>query len=159
MAIGCPSLNSHILHLKRCIAANYYLPLLQDAVNLVRLHLIDCDTDVPPQISIKLARLETLVGVNSYSWEGDASQIFDTFTLPALHTLHISGELLGTDPISSLNLLVARSGCKLQAVLVTGNRSFWQGSFRAAFPSIPNISFDAQYNWYSEERRGTRDAF
>ncbi|KAJ7641173.1 hypothetical protein FB45DRAFT_1053751 [Roridomyces roridus] len=139
--------------------ADYYLPLLHGAANLVRLNLIDCSTDIPLESSVILERLETLVLLKTYSWEGDASQIFETFTLPVLHTLHISGALLGTDPINSLNLVVARSGCKLQAVLVAGKCGSWEESFHAAFPSIPDIAFDSQYNWYSEERRGNRDAF
>ncbi|KAJ7641197.1 hypothetical protein FB45DRAFT_862445 [Roridomyces roridus] len=90
--------------------AKYYLPLLQDADNLVRLNLIDCDTDVPLQSNIiRLDRLEMLVIVHSYL-TGTASALFETFTLPTLHTLHISGKILGPDPNGSLNLLVAHSG-------------------------------------------------
>ncbi|KAJ7641194.1 hypothetical protein FB45DRAFT_1021963 [Roridomyces roridus] len=55
---------------------NYYLPILQEAVNLVRLHLIDCDTDVPPQTNVKLDQLQTLVLVRPYEdVEGAACQI------------------------------------------------------------------------------------
>ncbi|KAJ7641195.1 hypothetical protein FB45DRAFT_1053764 [Roridomyces roridus] len=133
-----------------------YLPLLQDAVNLVRLHLIDCDTDVlPPQCSVKLDRLETLVVVSTFSWDSGASQIFETFILPALRTLHVSGTFLGEDP-RSIAPLLTRSRCKLQEVLVARECKFSETAFRAAFPSIPNIIFDGEYSWSA--RRHLRNA-
>ncbi|KAJ7641190.1 hypothetical protein FB45DRAFT_1053763 [Roridomyces roridus] len=133
-------------------SANYYLPILREAVNLVTLYLIDCETDVPPQSSVKLDRLEMLVLGGSYV-EGVASQIFEAFTFPALHTLHISAQLLGKDPKGLLTPFITRSGCKIQELLVTGVCDFFEESFHAAFPSIPNITFDAEYDWYTEEQR------
>ncbi|KAJ7641193.1 hypothetical protein FB45DRAFT_899613 [Roridomyces roridus] len=137
---------------------NNYFSLLQGAVNLVSLHLIDCGTDVPLQSSVKLARLELLVIVDLYS-DGSVSKIFETFTLPALHTLHMSAGVLGQDPEGLLTPFVARSGCKLQDVLITGVCHFPKESRRAAFPSIPNITFDRDYGWYTEEKMQLRRGF
>ncbi|KAJ7641203.1 hypothetical protein FB45DRAFT_353598 [Roridomyces roridus] len=128
-----------------------YLPTLLSAVNLIRLHLIDCDPDAASQGSIVLDQLKMLVVVNSYPSNG--SQILEMFTLPALHTLHMSEQLLGQDPSSALNPLITRSGCKLQEVLIARACNFSEESFRAAFPSIPNVTFDSQYNWYTEARK------
>ncbi|KAJ7641166.1 hypothetical protein FB45DRAFT_999956 [Roridomyces roridus] len=138
--------------------AKYYLPLLQNAVNLVRLHLIDCGTDVPPGSSVKLARLEMLLMVDFYS-DGSTNKLFETFTLPALRTLHMSAALLGQDPEGLLTPFIARSGCKLQEILVTGSHGFSQEYFRAVFPAIPSISFERQCIWYTEEKRELRRGF
>ncbi|KAJ7641161.1 hypothetical protein FB45DRAFT_353093 [Roridomyces roridus] len=123
--------------------ANYYLPLLQDAVNLVRLHLIDCDTDVPPQRILKFDRLETLVLVSSYLL-GSASQIFETFTFPALHTLHVSGEFLGGDPASSIAPLLIRSRCNYKKFSSQGNVVFRRSLF--VRPSPPSRTLRLREN-------------
>ncbi|KAJ7641229.1 hypothetical protein FB45DRAFT_353891 [Roridomyces roridus] len=133
-----------------------YLPALLSAVNLIRLNLVDCYPDVASQGSIVLHRLKTLVVVKSHP--SNISQILEMFTLPALRTLHISAELLGQDPSSSLTPLITRSGCQLQEVLIAGASDFSEESFRAAFPSIPNITFDGRYSWYTKARR-LRDTF
>ncbi|KAJ7641198.1 hypothetical protein FB45DRAFT_1124739 [Roridomyces roridus] len=138
------------------VASENYLPLLHGAANLVRLNLIHCDAGEPPQNGVNLARLETLVIVDDPPEGGTSSRLLDMFTVPALHSLCISGELLGSDPISSLNLLISRSGCKLQQVLVTGESpNVPEKFFRAAFPSIPKIAFDSEYDWST--RREFRD--
>ncbi|KAJ7641223.1 hypothetical protein FB45DRAFT_1053788 [Roridomyces roridus] len=127
------------------VGLHNYLPIINRAANLVCLNLIECERIEPPQSGISLARLETLVMVD-YP-DSDISSELDMFTLPALHSLHISGELLGSDPISSLNLFISRSGCKLRQVVVAGSCEVSNNKLRAAFPSIPSITFGEGYSW------------
>ncbi|KAJ7641162.1 hypothetical protein FB45DRAFT_1053744 [Roridomyces roridus] len=139
------------------VSSNDYLPLLQDALNLVSLHLIACNTNVPLQSGVKLDRLEKLVIFNCWCPEDAATPIFETFTLPALRTLLVSGELLGPgNPTASLIPLVTRSGCELQQIIIvpgsrSRNASFIIRALREVFPSIANFIFsDSKYDWYRD---------
>ncbi|KAJ7641226.1 hypothetical protein FB45DRAFT_825375 [Roridomyces roridus] len=129
-----------------------YLPLLRDAVNLIHLYLIQC---IPLESGHTLTRLETLVVVD---YPG-RPQTLDMFTLPALCRLQWSesSDGLGQDHINSVTALISRSGCKLQQVLFTGTCDVSEESLRAAFPSIPKVTLDIEYDWYSEESRGFKN--
>ncbi|KAJ7641206.1 hypothetical protein FB45DRAFT_1053774 [Roridomyces roridus] len=128
-----------------------YLPLLRDAVNLVHLHLIYC---IPPKSGHTFTRLETLVVVDDAL--GGLQTPLHMFTLPVLRGLQwsLTGGALGRDHINSVTSLISRSGCKLQQVLFTGKTEVSEQSLRAAFPSVPKVTLDIEYDWYSEESRG-----
>ncbi len=62
--------------------------------------------------------------------------------IPALHSLEISEQFLGTNPTDSLALFILKSGCKLQNVHITGEISVISASYSQAFPSILNFVFE-----------------
>ncbi|KAJ7641210.1 hypothetical protein FB45DRAFT_353757 [Roridomyces roridus] len=139
------------LTLKDMHDTNYFI-LLQDAVNLVHLYLIQCTRLNSPPNNITLTRIETLVMLDCLG-----GQTLDLFTLPALRGLQWSGELEDEDPICTLTSLVSRSGCKLQQVLLTGTCDVSEESLQVAFPSIPKVTFETEYDWYSEGRTGFKN--
>ncbi|KAJ7641225.1 hypothetical protein FB45DRAFT_999997 [Roridomyces roridus] len=126
------------LTLKQVCDTNY-LALLQAAVNLVHLYLIDC---TPPRSGsgspTTFTRLETLV-VKDYLC---LPKTLDMFTLPALRGLQWSGGVWGHPlihfgHINSVTSLISRSGCKLQQVLFTGRGPVSEASLRAALRPYP----------------------
>ncbi|KAJ7641163.1 hypothetical protein FB45DRAFT_899556, partial [Roridomyces roridus] len=125
-----------------------YLPLLRRAVNLVNLYVVAGCPPESPQDDIELPRLETVV-LDMDSGPHDSVRMLDIFTLPALHTLQVSGGLLGHDPISSLTTFISRAGCKLQRIFLMKSCEISVESLHAAFPAIPEIAFDDTYEyWY-----------
>ncbi|KAJ7918139.1 hypothetical protein B0H13DRAFT_1993508, partial [Mycena leptocephala] len=81
--------------------------------------------------------LECLLGEGSNFITG----LIDAFTVIALRSLQISEHGLGPNPIDSLISFFSKSGCKLQELRITGERSVTQESYREAFPSIGTLSF------------------
>jgi hypothetical protein len=67
----------------------------------------------------------------------------DTFIVPALRSLRTPERFLapGSNLIESLASFMSKSGCRLQEVCITGDRTVSGRSFRQAFPSIPRFSF------------------
>ncbi|KAJ7641219.1 hypothetical protein FB45DRAFT_899692 [Roridomyces roridus] len=139
----------------KTVLPSRYISHLCAAVDLRYLSLIECSPPRVPhgQNHIQLPRLEILVLMRC----PDVHRILDMLTLTALHTLRVCGKGLGEDLISSLSSFISRSGCKLQQVRRVLDGS--QESFRAAFPSVPKIIFNAKHNdWISEESTGYRTA-
>jgi hypothetical protein len=72
-----------------------------------------------------------------------------TFIVPALRRLEISErslELRPIDPLKSLALFTSKSGCKLQELCITGQRTVSKHSYRREFPSIQMFSFTDLYD-------------
>ncbi|KAJ7833282.1 hypothetical protein B0H13DRAFT_2288921 [Mycena leptocephala] len=117
--------------------------ILQQTSSLVHceLNLRGHNTDSnhwQPQPHIILPCLESLAfGLGS----DPRTRILDTLVVPSLRSLHLPEEFLGTNPITSLTAFISKSGCKLQEVHITGERTIPEDSYRHAFPSIPQFSF------------------
>ncbi|KAJ7135139.1 hypothetical protein C8R46DRAFT_923278, partial [Mycena filopes] len=116
--------------------------VLQQTPNLVHCEIpflcLDIDDD-SVESNVNLPHLESLVF-------GDESDIITTyhgtFIVPALRRLQIPGYFLGSDCIDSLRGFIAKSGCQLREVLITGPLDLGVDEYHAAFPSIPSLSFD-----------------
>ncbi|KAJ6468669.1 hypothetical protein C8R47DRAFT_1151296 [Mycena vitilis] len=96
--------------------------------------------NVGPEEDIQLPRLEflTLIHVG-----GELVKDFlPTLIVPALRNLEIPESYLAPDPIASLTAFVAKSGCRLEELHLTGTISVPESSYRQAFPSLRNISFE-----------------
>ncbi|KAJ7140412.1 hypothetical protein C8R46DRAFT_1320341 [Mycena filopes] len=116
--------------------------VLQQTSNLVHCEIpflcLDIDDDSVEPV-VHLPHLESLVF-------GDESDIITTyhgtFIVPALRRLQIPRYFLGSDCIDSLRGFIAKSGCQLCEVLITGRLDLGVDEYHAAFPSIPSLSFD-----------------
>ncbi|KAJ6578106.1 hypothetical protein B0H19DRAFT_1229997 [Mycena capillaripes] len=124
-----------------------WVPILQQTTNLVdcELHVVfDSDSEQPgPDITLKC--LESLTFVNSGGTP--ATDILETFIVPAIHSLKIPEATLGPNPVDSLTVFLSKSSCEMEQVhvRVTGSRSVPRYSYRKAFPSIRQFSFDGKY--------------
>ncbi|KAF7369729.1 F-box domain-containing protein [Mycena venus] len=112
-------------------------PVLQRAVNLVHceLYLIGSESGRPwPDIT--LLHLKSL----AFDGRGDyVSGFLDTIVVPALRYLKIPGH---PGSLASLGSFISKSRCTLQEVHITGQRDAREAFYWAAFPSIPQFSFE-----------------
>ncbi|KAF8178183.1 hypothetical protein K438DRAFT_1844704 [Mycena galopus ATCC 62051] len=97
-------------------------------------------------IDIALPCLKSL-DLRSHSYDDKGTRGFlATLVVPALHRLEVRAGILGRNPIDSLASFITTSGCKLlQEIRITWSpkrRTAVEDHFRAAFPSIPTISFE-----------------
>ncbi|KAJ7677741.1 hypothetical protein DFH06DRAFT_559536 [Mycena polygramma] len=132
-----------------CVYFDDCVPFLRQTSNLVH-----CDLEIwPPRhnshfpATVALPRLESLV-LKFACGEGPPTYL-DAFMVPDLQSLQVSARMLGWNHIDSVKHFVFGSGCRLQELLVT----HWEADeamFRAAFPSIPQISFDRS-QWTASE--------
>jgi hypothetical protein len=137
-------------------------PVLANATSLVYCELVLCGDHIP-ESDIVLSRLESLVVIHfgNEDW-GRAAGYLLCFIAPALRRLQVPDTFLAPDPISSLATFISQSGCTLQEVCITGERSISKKAYREAFPSIPTVSFNRMLtDWYCREadeirRRGTQ---
>ncbi|KAJ7641209.1 hypothetical protein FB45DRAFT_353756 [Roridomyces roridus] len=133
-----------------------YLPILQEAVSLIDLYLVNCGGEDRVHFSLTLPRLEKLVVEHSNSWR---PQNLDAFIVPSLCTLQVWCEVLG-DFHEAFASLITRSGCTLQHVLVTGDlpQGFSTSAFLREFPGIRKIAFDNGYNWSEDGYHSWEDS-
>jgi hypothetical protein len=99
-----------------------------------------CFDNDEPGSDITLPYLESLTLVDASS--GPGTDLLGTFIVPALRSLKIPEEFLGPSPIDPLTAFISKSGCKLYKVHIAGARLLPQDSYRQAFPSIRQFSFD-----------------
>ncbi|KAJ7113038.1 hypothetical protein C8R44DRAFT_856077 [Mycena epipterygia] len=117
-------------------------PVLMHTVNLVHCQLAMTD-GVLNQPDIKLLSLESLVLVKfDPAEEVQLTEYLNTFVVPALQRLQVPDEFLGPTPVAILESFISKSGCKLEEVCITGERSLPRESYRNVFPSIPNFTFN-----------------
>ncbi|KAJ6468684.1 hypothetical protein C8R47DRAFT_1151337 [Mycena vitilis] len=64
------------------------------------------------------------------------------FIVPALRTLEMPENYLGPDPIASLTEFISKSSCNLEELHLTGKRVSPRKSYRQAFPSLRQLSFN-----------------
>ncbi|KAJ7845775.1 hypothetical protein B0H13DRAFT_1730960 [Mycena leptocephala] len=115
-------------------------PVLQKTTNLVhcRLYLSGTGHD-QPEPDIVLPSLESLTFHHNGNTAG--TEYLTTFIVPALRSLEVPERSLGPNPIGFLQLFISKSGCRLQEVHLTGERTISEDSYREAFPSISKFSF------------------
>ncbi|KAJ7131903.1 hypothetical protein C8R43DRAFT_956861 [Mycena crocata] len=70
--------------------------------------------------------------------------------LPALATLRIPEADLGLDPIGGLKSFLVKSGCTLRELHIMGDRTVTQATYRRAFPTIQEMSFEEDCDVPSE---------
>ncbi|KAJ7019880.1 hypothetical protein C8F04DRAFT_1146344 [Mycena alexandri] len=114
-------------------------PLLQRTPNLVHceLGLIYDDDDLE---DITLPRLKSLIlpGGGYYY----LCAFLFILKVPSLRILRLPDNSLGDDPVTFLASFIAKSGCTLEELAITGTRSAERdAAYRQAFPSIPKLSF------------------
>ncbi|KAJ7894008.1 hypothetical protein B0H13DRAFT_1719420 [Mycena leptocephala] len=119
--------------------------ILQQTVNLVHSELglwVNPDEEFQPGPDISLPRLESLV----FDPNGDTVPGFlDALIVPALRSLNLPEPVLGSTPIDSLNSFITQSGCNLREVCITSLHWVHEDSYRHAFPTIPEFSFNGAY--------------
>jgi hypothetical protein len=123
------------------------LPILKQTTNLVHCELRLYLEDMIPLPDIILPSLESLVLKDPGTLP--LTGYLHTFIVPALRRLEISErslELRPIDPLKSLALFTSKSGCKLQELCITGQRTVSKHSYRREFPSIQMFSFTDLYD-------------
>ncbi|KAJ7874436.1 hypothetical protein B0H13DRAFT_2551564 [Mycena leptocephala] len=133
------ALTLRIISFSRCV------PILRQAPNLVQCELNlfhDPDEDDQPEADITLPFLESLA-LDTLDFVPVVRCLH--FIAPTLLRLHIPEIYLGEHPTESLMSFISKSDCKLQEMRVTGPRSVTKDSYRAAFPSIPKLTFSGHY--------------
>ncbi|KAJ7871262.1 hypothetical protein B0H13DRAFT_1040933 [Mycena leptocephala] len=113
------------------------VPILQQTSSLVHceLSLTFNETSDQSEADIRLPYLESL----TLEAEFDPDPVPDclkTFIVPALRSLEIPERFIGSNPVESLTSFIVKSGCKLQEIYITGEKSVTEGLYREAFPSI-----------------------
>jgi hypothetical protein len=118
------------------------VPILQKASNLLHFELYLFHDGDQPLPNITLPRLETL----AFDPRGDTMTGFlHTLVVPALRSLRIPEQALGPTPVASLKSFITKSGCNLQEVCILNDFLVPEDSYRHAFPSISEFSFDGEY--------------
>ncbi|KAJ7772173.1 hypothetical protein B0H16DRAFT_1768717 [Mycena metata] len=124
------------------------IPVLQQTSNLMHCELGLLHGGSGDSTQLKLPHLETLIlRENKYPVAG----YLDSLVLPALRSLSVPELFLGTNPIDALTSFVAKSGCRLEELRITGRIETVQ-IYRQAFPSIRTLSF---HGWQSPGRAET----
>ncbi|KAJ7092111.1 hypothetical protein C8R43DRAFT_289662 [Mycena crocata] len=115
-------------------------PVLQQTLSLVRCELHLCfftDTIEPdihlPHLKKLVFELEEYYAVPGY---------LDSFISPALRSLEVPAEFLGSNSIQTLTSFISKSGCTLRRVHITGEGALPITSYREAFPSITQLIVD-----------------
>ncbi|KAJ7113024.1 hypothetical protein C8R44DRAFT_984867 [Mycena epipterygia] len=126
-------------------------PILMQTVNLVHCELAMSGGRID-QPDIQLSGLESLVLMKHRKRHLRLPRYLNTFIVPALRRLQVPDEFLGWSSIDTLKSFISKSGCQLQGVCITGKRSLHRASYRHAFPSIPNFTFNRELTrWEDDE--------
>ncbi|KAF7334590.1 F-box domain-containing protein [Mycena venus] len=135
-------------------------PVLQQTSDLVycELRLYHDDTVEVPDI--KLLRLESLVLKDPGPYA--VTDYLNTLLVPNLRSLEVPERFLGTKPIESLTFFITTSGCTLQDLRITGQRSVTEASYYEAFSSVRKFFFTGNYvgsfNTVDEEASSASDS-
>ncbi|KAJ7113019.1 hypothetical protein C8R44DRAFT_882055 [Mycena epipterygia] len=126
-------------------------PILTQTVNLVHCQLVVFE-DYIYQLDLELPCLESLVLMKYRKRYVPLIRYLNQFIVPALRRLQVPDEFLGPSSIDMLKSFILKSGCQLQEVCITGKRSLSRASYRHAFPSIPNFTFNRELtHWEDDE--------
>ncbi|KAJ7186435.1 hypothetical protein C8R46DRAFT_275314 [Mycena filopes] len=106
---------------------------------------------------IRLPHLESLVLLHFAESSTLADDYILRLTLPALRRLQIPEEYLHLDPVATLASFIAKSGCKLEHLHVTGERLLSSHEYHKTFPTVPTISFNSSLtDWECQRAWGMR---
>jgi hypothetical protein len=120
------------------------VPVLQQTSNLIHCELELYHTSPDHQLAdITLPYLESLTLKEPE--DVPARGYLGTLIVPTLRSLAVPESVLGPKPIDSLTSFISKSGCKLQQVRITDERTVTKNSYRRAFPSIPEFAFGGPY--------------
>ncbi|KAJ7239200.1 hypothetical protein B0H12DRAFT_82450 [Mycena haematopus] len=145
-----------------CLTLNYVrinrcVQILTQALNLVQCALLLDDRQLVNEptldgLTIALPCLESLVLGTQFSQVIAVAGFIHRFVVPALCRLELEEVILGAEPIPALDLLVSKSGCSLQAVIITSRITKERSrEYRLAFPSIPTFTFIRECEDYSKD--------
>ncbi|KAJ7629806.1 hypothetical protein DFH06DRAFT_1225441 [Mycena polygramma] len=119
------------------------LSILAQTRNLIhcelRVHYRDED-DAEPQRDIHLPCLESLTVIDFD--HSPLPHLIPTLVTPALRSLEIPEDFLSPSPIDSLTAFLSKSGCRLEELRLTGERTLPERSYRQAFPLLHKLSFE-----------------
>jgi hypothetical protein len=135
------------------------VPILQQTANLVHCHLlleIGFDSIFPvsslfnsnitlPSLALPSFALPSLESLTLDAHGHRITKFLDCFIVPALRRLEIPEPFLGSSPIRSLESFISKSGCSLQDVSITGDRTVFAHFYRLAFPSFRSFIFPGTY--------------
>ncbi|KAJ7178308.1 hypothetical protein C8R46DRAFT_672500 [Mycena filopes] len=130
-------------------------PILTQTVNVVHCELVLSDNGWhPPLPDLHLPHLRSLV-LGEFGPLGidpdPHREYLKTFVVPALRYLQIPESFLAPEPIAALTFFVAKAGCTLNALHITGTRSLARSSYRNAFPDV-DFTFNEQFmDWLSAQ--------
>ncbi|KAJ6562476.1 hypothetical protein B0H19DRAFT_98392 [Mycena capillaripes] len=114
-----------------------FVPILQQTSQLIHCSLYflcDIHREDDPIPIITLPRLESLDLGSELGWRLDC---LNSFIVPAVRSLILEEQFLAPNPIASLKSFISKSGCNLQKVQITGERSVTDlVAYCQAFPSI-----------------------
>ncbi|KAJ7113032.1 hypothetical protein C8R44DRAFT_882066 [Mycena epipterygia] len=134
------------------VAPGNCAPILTQTVNLVHCKLIlwhgnanQPDIELPCLKSLVLIKFDLMKAVSHTPY-------LSTFVVPALRRLQVPDKYLGADPIDMLQSFISKSGCQLEEVCITGERSAPKASYRNAFPSIPKFTFNRALTQYKHNK-------
>ncbi|KAJ7657773.1 hypothetical protein DFH06DRAFT_454071 [Mycena polygramma] len=125
-------------------------PILAQTVNLLYcgLVLLGEDTNEP---DIRLPFLESLVLMHYVGNAPVPTQYLNTLILPALRTLQVPEKFLRDDVFETFSSFVSKSGCELEEVCITGERSRNKYGWGMKFPGI-QFSFKGDLtDWWLDE--------
>jgi hypothetical protein len=127
----------------RGVQPSQCVPILRQTSNLVHCELcVHNQTNYSNQRTPDVAFpfLKSLV-LKKIKGDCPVTGYLETFVVPALRGLQIPEKFLGSNPIGSLTGFIAKSGCSLQEIHITGKRRLHGDSYFQEFPSI-RISFE-----------------
>ncbi|KAJ7912304.1 hypothetical protein B0H13DRAFT_2327470 [Mycena leptocephala] len=113
-------------------------------------------------IDITLPHLGSLLFVHFADDYVPAVGYLPSFIVPALRRLQIPENCIAGDPVATLASFISKSGCELERLHITGERSISENAYRTAFPSISKVSFNPLLtDWYCDaadaiRKRGTQ---
>ncbi|KAJ7105076.1 hypothetical protein C8R43DRAFT_227261 [Mycena crocata] len=131
-------------------------PILRQTTQLVHCTLALCLEAPPPPPDTTLPHLQSLVLM---LWEAGGDEptslgYLQSFIVPALRKLQVPENFLGTRPVYSLGQFIAKSGCNLQQLCLTGFPRFRfapEKNYTKAFPYISNITFVRESEEYDSD--------
>ncbi|KAJ7171020.1 hypothetical protein C8R46DRAFT_180814 [Mycena filopes] len=130
------------------LALTFILPSECERILRQTPHLLHCYLSFFSGVAIRwpdltLLRLESLILNEKPTEYTGTIDVLVPFILPALRTLQVAEGLIGINPCDSLLSFIAKSGCKLEEMCITGREKISQNTYIRSFPSI-QLSFDDQ---------------
>ncbi|KAJ7149624.1 hypothetical protein C8R46DRAFT_1309514, partial [Mycena filopes] len=118
-----------------CAPVLQQTPLLQ----FCELQLVSSVNADWPEIQLPCLVVLTLT-CDTEDSDGPVTGYLEILVVPSLRSLEVPELLLGDDPIATLTSFIAKSGCQLQELRITGEITD-EHLYRVAFPRIQSLSF------------------